>query len=163
MHDKKCDLLWQTCIITEVYFFVVMCQLIFQYREGFFLCGTPNKRDILLCKLVERCSNGPEISHKMPIETSEAKETPHLCDRFGLRPTLNNFNLGFMKVLGALVNPKGMTNHSYKPNLVLNAVFHSSPNFIRIWWYPLRESTLENIVEPLNSSSISSSLGIGWQ
>ena len=23
MHDKKCDLLWQTRIITEVYFFVV--------------------------------------------------------------------------------------------------------------------------------------------
>src|SRR3990170_3502994 len=73
-----------------------MCQLIFQHCEGFFLCGTPNKRHILLCKLVERRSNGAEISHKTPIETSEAKETPHLCDRFGLRPTLNSFNLGFI-------------------------------------------------------------------
>jgi hypothetical protein len=27
-----------------------------------------------------------------------------------------------MKVLGALVNPKGITNHSYKPNLVLKVV-----------------------------------------
>src|SRR6266511_2966709 len=72
-----------------------MCQLIFQYREGFFLCGTPNKRHILLCKLVERCINGAKISHKTPIETSEAKETPHLFDRFGLRPTLNNLNLVF--------------------------------------------------------------------
>src|SRR6266516_5786191 len=73
-----------------------MCQLIFQYHEGVFLCGTPNKRHILLCKLIERCSNGAEISHKTPIESGEAKETPHLCDRFGLRPTLNSFNLGFI-------------------------------------------------------------------
>src|SRR4051812_15889908 len=73
-----------------------MCQLIFQYREGFFLCGTPNKRHILLCKLIERCSNGAKISHKTPIETSESKKTSHLCDCFGLRPTLNSFNLGFI-------------------------------------------------------------------
>jgi hypothetical protein len=33
-----------------------------------------------------------------------------------------------------LVNPKGITNHSYKSNLVLKAAFHSSPSFIRIWW-----------------------------
>jgi hypothetical protein len=42
--------------------------------------------------------------------------------------------INLMKVLGALINPKGMTIHSYKPNLVLNVVFHSSPSFIRIWW-----------------------------
>jgi hypothetical protein len=47
-----------------------------------------------------------------------------------------------MKVLDALVNPKGMISHAYNPNLVLKAVFHSSSNFIRIWWYPLRKSTL---------------------
>jgi hypothetical protein len=40
--------------------------------------------------------------------------------------------INLMKVLGALVNPKGITNHSYKPNLVLKAIFHSSPNSIRI-------------------------------
>src|SRR3954470_16924460 len=73
-----------------------MCQLIFQYREGFFLCGTPNKRHILLCKLIERCNNGVEISHKTPIESSEAKKTTHLCDHFGLRPTLNRLDLGFI-------------------------------------------------------------------
>src|SRR3954463_7500775 len=73
-----------------------MCQLIFQYCEGFFLCGTPSKRHILACKLIERCSNGAEISHKTPIESSEAKKTPHLCDRFGLRPTLNRLDLGFI-------------------------------------------------------------------
>ena len=31
------------------------------------------------------------------------------------------------KVLGILDNPKGMTTHSYRPSLVLKAVFHSSP------------------------------------
>jgi hypothetical protein len=30
-----------------------------------------------------------------------------------------------MKILGALVKLKDMTNHSYKPNLVLKEVFHS--------------------------------------
>ena len=73
-----------------------MSLLIYQYREGFFLCGTPKKRYILLCKLIERCSNGAEISHKTPIESSKAKKTADLCDRFGLRPTLNSFNLGFI-------------------------------------------------------------------
>src|SRR3954465_5927974 len=73
-----------------------MCQLIFQYREGFFLCGTPSKRHILACMLIERCSNGAEISQETPIESSEAKETPHLFDRFGPRPTLNRLNLGFI-------------------------------------------------------------------
>ena len=67
-----------------------------------------------------------------------------------------------MKVLGALVKPKGITSHSYKPNLVLKVVFHSSPNFILIWWYPLLKSSFEKIIEPLNSSSMSSNLGIGW-
>jgi hypothetical protein len=66
-----------------------------------------------------------------------------------------------IKVVSALVNPKGMANHSYNPNLVLKAVFHSSPSFILIWWYQLCKSTLENTVEPLNLSSILSNLGIG--
>jgi hypothetical protein len=33
---------------------------------------------------------------------------------------------------------------------------------IRIWWYPLRKSILEKTIEPLNSSSMSSNLGIGY-
>ena len=37
-----------------------------------------------------------------------------------------------MKVLGASDKPIGMTNLSYKPNLVLKAVFHSSPSWMRI-------------------------------
>ena len=75
-----------------------------KYHEGLFLCGTPNKRHILLCKIIERCSNGAKISHKMPIDTSESKKTPHLCDHFGLRPTLNSFNLGFINSI-----PYGVT------------------------------------------------------
>jgi len=38
-----------------------------------------------------------------------------------------------MKVLGALVRPKGIINHSYNPNLVGKAVFHLSPYLMRIW------------------------------
>src|SRR5215831_9403477 len=68
-----------------------------------------------------------------------------------------------MKVLGALVRPKGITNHSYKPNLVLKAVFHSSPSLILIWWYPLLRSIFVKITAPCNSSNISSRRGIGWR
>ena len=32
-----------------------------------------------------------------------------------------------IKVVGALVKPKSMTNHSYKPYFVLKEIFHSSP------------------------------------
>ena len=32
--------------------------------------------------------------------------------------------INLMKVLGALVYPKGMTNYSYNPNFVLTAVYH---------------------------------------
>uniref|UniRef100_A0A0A9GYX3 Uncharacterized protein n=1 Tax=Arundo donax TaxID=35708 RepID=A0A0A9GYX3_ARUDO len=42
--------------------------------------------------------------------------------------------INLMKVQGALVKPKGITNHSYKPNLVLKVALYSSPNFILIWW-----------------------------
>jgi len=65
-----------------------------------------------------------------------------------------------MKVLGALVKSKGMTNHSYNPNLVLKEVFHSSPSLFLIWLYPLFKSILENMVASCNSSSKSSNLGM---
>ena len=101
-----------------------MCQLIFQYREGFFLCSTPNKRHIFLCKLIERCNNGVKISHKTPIESSEAKKTPHLCDRFGLRPTLNSFNLGFINF-----NSHGVTTQPRKDTRSVQKVhFPRLPN-----------------------------------
>ena len=41
-----------------------------------------------------------------------------------------------MKVAGALVKPKGMTNHSNNPSLVLKFIFHTSVDSIEIWWYP---------------------------
>ena len=66
-----------------------------------------------------------------------------------------------IKVLGAFVSPKGITNHSYNPYLVWKAVFHSSPSWILIWWYPLWRSIWLKIQKPCNSSSISSSLGMG--
>jgi hypothetical protein len=35
--------------------------------------------------------------------------------------------ISLMNVLGAFVNPNGITNHSYKPSLVLKVVFPSFP------------------------------------
>jgi hypothetical protein len=56
----------------------------------------------------------------------------------------NIWFINLLKVLGALVSPKNMTNHSYKSYLALKIVFHSSPSFILIWWYPFLRSILEN-------------------
>ena len=41
--------------------------------------------------------------------------------------------INHMKVLGALINPNGITNYSYKPYFISKVVFHSSPSFILIW------------------------------
>ena len=69
--------------------------------------------------------------------------------------------MSLMNVLDALHNPKGITSHSQRPSRVLKAIFHSSPGQIRIWWYPLRRSSLENTREPESLSNISSKCGIG--
>jgi len=68
-----------------------------------------------------------------------------------------------MKVLGALDSSKGIINHSYNPSFVFNAVFHSFPGRILIWWYPLLRSILEKIVAPVITSNISSRRGMGKQ
>ena len=62
-----------------------------------------------------------------------------------------------MKVAGALVKPKGMTNHSNNHSLVLKVVFHTSMDSIGIWWYlDLRSSFVKNLAlfRLLMSSSI---------
>jgi hypothetical protein len=49
-----------------------MCQLIFQHVEGILLSCAPRERHILLCKLIQQCSNGAEILHKTTIESRKA-------------------------------------------------------------------------------------------
>jgi hypothetical protein len=39
---------------------------------------------------------------------------------------LNTSSINLMKVVGAFVEPKGMTNHSKRPYLDLNVVFRTS-------------------------------------
>jgi hypothetical protein len=39
---------------------------------------------------------------------------------------LNTSSIILMKVVGALVKPKGMTNHSKRPSLDFKVVFHTS-------------------------------------
>jgi hypothetical protein len=39
-----------------------------------------------------------------------------------------------MKVVGAFVKPKGMTNHSKRPSFDLKAVFYTSVCSIGTWW-----------------------------
>jgi hypothetical protein len=39
---------------------------------------------------------------------------------------LNTSSINLMKIVGAFVNPNGMTNHSKRPYLDLKVVFHKS-------------------------------------
>jgi len=43
-------------------------------------------------------------------------------------------SINLMKVAGAFVKPKGMTNHSKRPSFDLKAVFHTSVYSIGTWW-----------------------------
>ena len=66
-----------------------------------------------------------------------------------------------MKVAGALVKLKGMTNHSNNPSLVLKVVFYTSVDLIGIWWYlDLRSIFVKNLA-PFRLSMSSSSMEEG--
>jgi hypothetical protein len=47
---------------------------------------------------------------------------------------LNISSINLMKVVGAFVNPKGMTNHSKRHSLDLKIVFHTSGGLVGTWW-----------------------------
>jgi hypothetical protein len=47
---------------------------------------------------------------------------------------LNTSSINLMKVVGAFVNPKSMTNHSKRPSLDLKVVFHTSVASMGTWW-----------------------------
>jgi hypothetical protein len=47
---------------------------------------------------------------------------------------LNTSSINLMKVVGAFVKPKGMTNHSKRPPLYLKAIFHTSVGSMGTWW-----------------------------
>jgi hypothetical protein len=74
--------------------------------------------------------------------------------------TCKTWFINLINVPGAFVSPNNKTNHSYKPCLVLNVVFHSSFSFILIWWYSLFKLVLEKIHVLYISSNMSSSIGI---
>ena len=67
-----------------------------------------------------------------------------------------------MKVAGALVKPKGMTNHSNNIFLVLKAVFHTSVDSIGIWWHPNLRSIFVKRLKPFILSMSSSIHGGGY-
>ena len=66
------------------------------------------------------------------------------------------------KVPGAYDNPKGMTNHSYNPKGVMNAVFSTSSSSMATCQYPLARSKVVNQLALLKDSSISSMRGKGY-
>jgi hypothetical protein len=61
-----------------------------------FLCSTLIKWNTLLPQVIERCSNGAEISHETPIKSRKAKKTLKLCESCRNRLAFYGFNLGFI-------------------------------------------------------------------
>jgi hypothetical protein len=47
---------------------------------------------------------------------------------------INTSSINLMKVVGAFVNPKGMTNHLKRPYLDLKVVLHTSVGLMGTWW-----------------------------
>jgi hypothetical protein len=47
---------------------------------------------------------------------------------------LNTSSINLMKVVGAFVKPKGMTNHLKRPYLYLKVFFHTSVHSMGTWW-----------------------------
>jgi len=72
----------------------------------------------------------------------------------------HKFTYKYMQHMSEFVSQNNMIIHSCKPFLIINAVFHSSPSFIIIWWCPLFKLILKKIHDSCNSSSMSSNLGI---
>jgi hypothetical protein len=46
---------------------------------------------------------------------------------------LNTSSINLMKVVGAFVKPKGMTDHLKRPSLDLKVVFHTSVGSMGTW------------------------------
>ena len=70
--------------------------------------------------------------------------------------------MALWKLAGAVVMPNVMTNHSYYPYLVVNAVFSTASSAILIYQYPEHKSKVENTFTPANLSIKSYILGIGY-
>jgi hypothetical protein len=47
---------------------------------------------------------------------------------------LNTSSINLMKVDGAFVKPKGMTNHLKRPSLDFKVVFHTTVGLMGTWW-----------------------------
>jgi hypothetical protein len=76
---------------------------------------------------------------------------------------LNTSSINLMKVAGAFVKPKGMTNHSKRPFVDLKVFFHTLVGLMGTWWYlDFRSIFLKNFT-PLSWSRRSSILGIGYR
>jgi hypothetical protein len=47
---------------------------------------------------------------------------------------INTSSINFMKVVGAFINPNGMTNHSKRPSLDFKVVFNTTIGSMGTWW-----------------------------
>jgi len=74
----------------------------------------------------------------------------------------NMSSINVMKVVGAFLNPKGMTNHSERPSLDLKTIFHTLEGSIGTWWYPNFKSIFLKYLAPLSWSRRSSICRIGY-
>src|SRR5436190_12603456 len=82
----------------------------FKFTYNLFFCNTSSTS----CKCI-KCSS----SERLYINMSSKYTTTN----FPIKG-FSTWFINLMKVLGALLNPNGITSHSYNPSFVLNADFH---------------------------------------
>ena len=105
------------------------------------------------CRRCLTCSSHDQLK----INISSRKTLAHLSMKGQRR-----LSIYLMKVAGAFIEMKGITNHSNNASLVLKVVFHISMDSIGILWYPDLRSRFVKNLSPFKLSMSSSIHGRGY-
>jgi hypothetical protein len=73
--------------------------------------------------------------HVLIPSSTKDEDVIHIYHYKELVKGLNTSSINLMKVAGAFVYPKGMTNHLKRPSLDLKVVFHTLVGSMGAWWY----------------------------
>ena len=100
------------------------------------------RRVLRNCWICYKCSSQLLLKMRMSFKYTTTKELVNGCNRLSII---------IIKVVGAIVKPKGMTNHSKRPFIDLKAVFHTS---IFFYWDLMIARLQINLIEKFSSPQL---------
>jgi hypothetical protein len=83
--------------------------------------------------LLQSAQNLLNMLHVLLPSSVEDKDVIQIYHHKIVVKGLNTSSINLIKVVGAFVKPKGMTNHSKRPSLDLKFVFHTSVGLMGTW------------------------------